>query len=381
MNQAGSAEPGTVLACPWSMKRFAVSALLLVLPACSDGAGDLAGAPALGAADDEIGIDVSSSDHVDLAQCGTESKAPDLVRCGDARALSNAATVCGALVANDALTVKSGPVVVGGDSRITGFIQVEGGSFTSYGGIEGDGRETIDGDLTTSSNWVVGAPAVIGGQAFVGGRLEAQSPVVIGGTLHVAGPVSGSVRSARTTKTGSDEPRAFSCAGAPQVQAIADATERLGVLDEDEALADVSHPKQMTLGCGRYRFASFDVGAPLSVRIAGNAVIIVDGDVKIAAPTHFDVVPGASLDVVVRGALSVEDTLSFYGGSTWLAAGGDIRVASPLRLAGFIVAPAGAIAESARLDVNGALYAGALTAESPVTVTATATALYACSGP
>ncbi len=303
-----------------------------------------------------------------------------MLRCGDARALSNAVTVCGGLVANDALTTKYGPVVVGGDSRITGSIRVEHGSFTSYGGIEADGRQNIDGDLVTSSNWVSSAPAWIRGEAFVGGRLEAESPVRIGGALHVTGPISGSVQSASTTNTGIAGPASLSCAGAPDVQAIADATERLGVIDEDEALADVSAPKQMTLGCGSYRFASWGIGAPLSLRVSGNTVVIVDGDVKIAAPARIHVEPGASLDVVVRGTVSVEDTLSFDGAPAWLAVGGDVRVASPLRLVGFIDAPAGAIAADARLDVIGALYAGALTAESPVTVAASPVALSACAG-
>ena len=364
------------------MKRIAVSALLLALPACSTAPADSTALDGLATErDQQIGIEVAPRDRANLGQCGAESPEPELVRCGDAGTVSNAVTVCGALVADDAMSVKSGSLVVGGDSRITASVRVRHGSFASFGGIEGDGTEDVDGDVTTSSNWVVGAPAQVGGDAFVGGRIDAHEPLRVDGTLHVAGPVSGTVHASRTTSTGLDGRKGLSCAGAPDVQGIADAVERKGATDEDEALASVSRRTDMTLGCGRYRFASLGVRAPLSLHVEGNVVIVVDGDARVEAPMHVDVRPGASLDVVIRGSLDIDDTLSIEGAPTWLGVGGDVRMASPTSFAGWFFAPRGQVEMNAPFDVSGALYVGSLTAESPVTVDGSASALDACPAP
>jgi hypothetical protein len=360
------------------MKRGVVSGLLIALPACSSAPADHASLEGLGVERaQQIDIDVAPRDRAELGQCATQSADPELVRCGDPDAVSNAVTVCGALVANDAMTVKSGSLVVGGDSRISAAIRVGRGSFVSFGGIVGNGNESIDGDLTTSSNWVVGGPARVGGDAFVGGRLEAREPVRVGGTLHVEGPVSGAVHAGSTTRTGGDGAKSLSCAGAPAVQAIADAAEREGATNEDEALASVSRRTDMTLGCGRYRFASLGVGAPLSLHVDGNVVVVVDGDARVAAPMHVDVHPGASLDVVIRGELDIDDTLAVDGAPAWLAVGSDVRIASPTIFRGWLVAPGGEIEVNAPLDA-GALYVASLTAESPVTVDGSANGLRAC---
>jgi hypothetical protein len=361
------------------MKRIAVSALLIALPACSSAPAEHASFDALDTDyDQQIRIDVSPRDHADLGRCSAQSPGPELVRCGDAASMGNAVTVCGALVAEDAMRVNLGSLVVGGDSRITASIHVGRGSFTSFGGIEGDGTEDIDGDLTTSSNWVIGAPARVGGDAFVGGRIDAREPVRVDGTLHVAGPVSGVVQTGSTTSTSPGGAKSLSCASAPDVQAIADTAEHLGVADEDESLVSVSHPMDATLGCGRYRFASLSVGAPLSLHIDGNVVIVVDGDAALDAPVRIDVRPGGSLDIVIRGSLEVAGALSFDGAAPWFAVGGGVRIATPTALSGWLIAPDGEVVADATLDVKGTLYVGSLTAASPVTVNASATALDAC---
>jgi hypothetical protein len=363
------------------MKRSVVSALLIALPACSSAPADHVSLEGLGAERaQQIGIDVAPRDRADLGQCATQSADPELVRRGDPDTVSNSVTVCGALVADDAMTIKSGSLVVGGDSRITASLRVWRGSFASFGGIESDGTEDIDGDLTTSSNWVLGAPARVGGDAFVGGRLEAHKPVRVDGTLHVQGPVSGPVQAGRSTGAGGGGAKSLSCAGAPDVQTIADAVEREGAIDEDEALSSVSRRTDVTLGCGRYRFASLGVGAPLSLHVDGNVVIVVDGNARVAAPMHVDVHPGASLDVVIRGELDIDDTLAVDGAPAWLAVGSDVRIASPTIFKGWIVAR-GEIEMNAPLDAN-VLYVGSLTTESLVTVEGSAntnaSALHTC---
>jgi cytoskeletal protein CcmA (bactofilin family) len=303
-----------------------------------------------------------------------------MVRCDGGVAKGHAAAVCGGLVVDNTLTVRAGSLIVGGDSRIASPLRVENGSFIGIGGIEGDNTEDVDGDLSTASNWMVTGPAHVGGNATVGGRLDARNSVRIDGVLRVASDVSSGVEATTIMNDVRDVPAPLSCEGAPDVVAIADAAaQRPGVADEGETLAAVSEPTHLTLGCGTYRFDSWGVDNDLTLRVEGKTVIVVDGDMRIASPTHVVVAPGGSLDFVVTGGLQIENTLSIDGAPTWLAVAGDVKIASPTRLTGWLVAPKSEVLADNTLDVDGALLVGSLRVASPVTVAGSERALELCS--
>lgn len=97
-------------------------------------------------------------------------------------------------------------------------------------------------------------------------------------------------------------------------------------------------------------------------------MIVVDGDVRIAAPTNIVLSPGATLDFAISGSLSVDNTLSISGGDTWLGVGGKLRVLSPMVLEGYLLVPRGDVEATNTLTVRGAAFVGPLAVRSPLKV-------------
>ena len=263
------------------------------------------------------------SGNVDLQACGAAASDPTLERCAVTEP-STIAAVCGDLDEHNTLTLSAGSLAVAGD-------------------------------------WIVSSPAHIGGDAVVGGMLEATNTVTVDGALHAQAD------------------NALACDGAPPVGGAVANAESLGENDLGDALLPHSRPADVSLGCARYRFSSLGIDNELTFHVTGKTVIVVDGDVRISSPMQVELEPGATLDFLIGGALQVDNTLSFSGGSTWLAVGGEIDVGAPLRLTGVLYAPGSQLSVNNTLDISGSLLVGSMTVASPVTVTALAgPALSAC---
>ncbi|MEP7053277.1 MAG: hypothetical protein ABJB12_23140 [Pseudomonadota bacterium] len=270
---------------------------------------------------------------VELGECADGAPDVQLVR-GNAEAAPGViAAVCGNLDAQNALTLSKGALAVSGD-------------------------------------WLARAPARVGGAAFVNGNLRASDQVTIDGVLHTDASNLANVTAASVAAAGTAPSNPLECAQAPvSAEAIA-RIEANGVIDMGDALTQHSETASVTLGCARYRFSSWGIDNDLVLHITASTVIVIDGNVRIAAPVHIELAPDAKLDLIVGGTLQVDSALSLTGGSTWLGVGGDLRLAAPVTLDGSLFAPRSDAALDDTLDINGALFVGGLRITAPLTVTA-----------
>ncbi len=350
------------------MARAHVCLLILSLASCSQNSGPLGFGPN------------GFSGNVELQACGLGSDDPELPRCAAAAKPGTIAAVCGDLDERNTLTVSSGSLAVSGRSRLSAPLRVNDGSFTSYGDIEADNTQDIDEDLSTAGDWSVHAPAHVGGNAVVGGSLEASNTITVKGTLHAASSDATYVSAKTVTSRDLQVDDPLACDDAPSPAAVIQSSEALGVRDLGDVLSAHSQPAQVSLGCARYRFSSFGIDNELTFHVSGRTVIVVDGDVRVASPMRVELDDGASLDFVIGGALQIDNTLSFSGGSTWLAVGGAITIGAPLELSGFLYAPQSTLSVNNTLDVRGSVLAESMTIAAPVNITASShPALPACS--
>jgi hypothetical protein len=321
--------------------------------------------------------------EVKLATCDMNHE-PALVRCGGDAVPGIIAAVCGDLEADNTVTVTGGDFAVSGQSHLAAPLHVTGGSFTGLLGIQADNTEDVSGDLATSGDWVVSSPAHVGGDAFIGGKLEATNSVAVDGVLHVANADTQHVTAGTIKADGTTVMTSLKCELAPAPNATIQRVEAGDFLDLGQALTAHSVAAEVTLDCARYRFTSFGIDNDLVLHVSGHTVIVVDGDVRVAAPMTVKLDPDATLDFLIGGSLEVDNTLSFSGGSTWLAIGNDLKIAAPLTLVGFLYAPQSAVAASEVsadniLGVSGSLLVNSVHVASPITVTAVSgPALPAC---
>jgi len=312
--------------------------------------------------------------EVRLDVCEGE-RGPELVRCGGDAAPGLIAAVCGDFATQDRVTV-NGSLAVGGQSRIASPLRVSS-CFTGFGGIRAESTEEVAGDLATAFDWVVDSAARVGANVLVGGKLHARNAVAVGGVLHAAA-VDMTKVSASVVVDAMAPKNPLHCELASQPSAIISGLESATFVDLRDALAAHSEAARVQLGCARYRFDSFGIDQELTLHIKGHTLIVVDGNVRIAAPLTVELEPDAQLDFLIGGALEVNERLSFSKGTTWLAVGGALSIAAPLELDGTLYAPGSAVSSTKLsadkranlLTVNGALLVGSLSVASPVAVSA-----------
>ena len=106
--------------------------------------------------------------------------------------------------------------------------------------------------------------------------------------------------------------------------------------------------------------------------MVGPTVLVVEGDVKVASPVRILVEHDATLDMAIGGSLQIDNTLDVGDPTrpeaTWLAVAGEVRVASPFEIDGWLLAPRGALRGDNTVDVHGAAYVGPLRVASPMVV-------------
>ena len=298
---------------------------------------------------------------VDARRCAGTPQPVALRRCTVTSAAEPVAlAVCGALAADNTLTVETAgrDVAVSGQSRIASPLHV-GGSFTSLGGIRGDNTVDVGGDLRTSGAWSVSAPARVAGDAYAG-TLRAQNSLDVGGVLHTTSQSGSGSVTASSTLTGSFAVSSpLDCANAVNVATLAKA-------DANNDAIVVASPADVTLGCGEYVVAGIEANKALTFHVMSDAVLVVRGDLHVAAPTRFLVDDGVKLDVVVGGSLLVDNTLSFEGGPTWLGVSGMIHIAAPTTLTGWLVAPTSDVGADNTLVITGGAFVGSLRVAAPV---------------
>lgn len=341
------------------------------------------GPPGL-AAQDVDGLFVVRGGRADVSFCdGTDRAIGRPARtCSTAGAPSTLALgVCGDLRADNTLTLRSptqdAMLAVNGRSVTSAPLTVEG-CFISHGSIDARNTQIIDGHLATAGDWTVSSPVTARRDAFVGGAIDARNAVTVEGTLHVgdmggAGNVSaGAVELGPVSVT-----RPLACERAPRAGALADA-----LLADRDAWATVhfgpdpssriSEPTEVDLGCGRYLFDALEVNNTLTLRVRGDVVLVIDGRLRVAAPMNVDLDPDATLSVVIRDSLEIDNTLTIAAGRdperTWMAVGGTVRVAAPFRLNGALVMPDSELQGDNTFDLRGQALVGSLRVAAPMNV-------------
>ncbi len=289
-----------------------------------------------------------------------------------------ALAICGDLSADNTLTIEAHDRVgdfalaVNGASRTASPLHVAG--FSSFGGIQSDNTEDITGTLRTNGALTVASPVSVGGDAYVGGILTANNTLSVSGALHASSSPSlervtaGSVNIQPTTV---EAP--VNCADRPDIaKLIDDARDQavVGPRDHREALAAVKKPLTLHLGCGTYRFSSIQADNTLTVAIDGDTTVIVEGSLRVAAPVRFVVADGASFDLLIGGSIEADNTFSVESADrrAWVGVNGGVRVASPMSIDGFLIAPNADVAGDNTLQIRGAAYVAALRVAAPLVV-------------
>lgn len=285
-----------------------------------------------------------------------------------------ALSVCGALQQDGILTIEARAdlapdLLVDGTTSISAPMIIAG-DFVGRGSVDARSTQSIAGDFATAGDWIATAPVEVHGDATVLGILNAESTVNVGGKLSTRERKgSGAVRSGSTGAPTRFTSR-IECvhAVAPDLEgAVDDAVPSL-------ALARISLPTELWLGCGTYRVSSLFAENTLRIHIAGDTVLIVEGDARIAAATRIELQDGATLRMFIGGALLVDAALEVVndsdagGGATELSVVGTLRVAAPMRLSGALRAPSSTVTLDDTLDVRGAMIVGPLRLGSPLVV-------------
>ncbi len=243
------------------------------------------------------------------------------------------------------------------------------------GTLETDNTLTVeprqDADLLVAGDWHSSAPVSVAGGADVSGTLTHDNTVSVGGTLAVAAESgSGALQTGATVVGPVTSPLACGQA-ASNANFVSDSAQHHDDVLPRFALANISEPTELTLGCGRYFLDSITANNTLDLHIAGPTTLVIEGDVTIAAPMRVDLeTAGAELDFVIGGALQINNTLSVGSSAhpVWMSVAGEIRVASPANIFGVLVAPTSALQGDNTLDVFGAAMVGATRVASPMNV-------------
>lgn len=302
----------------------------------------------------------------DMRRCGAGA---DPVRVFPTTEWTNGAAlaICGDLRSDNTTTV-AGDLRVQGNTRVSSPVVVNG-SFFSGGNVECPNTLNVTGNFSAPGDWSVSSPATIGGDAVIGGALRHDNTVNVDGSLNVSSSTgSGALNVGTLLNAPADIGAPLDCDNAPDVHAIADAlTEdfREPWLRDDRSFV-VSQPTEITLGCGRYVMRDFETNNTLTVRIVGPTQLVVRGDMRIASPTRFVIENNGRLELIVDGALNVDNTLDID--EAVVAVSGNVRIASPTHVTGVFLAPRSSIAADNTLDVYGTMFAGSTRVASPLVI-------------
>lgn len=345
---------------------------LAALVACSDGStiGDGTGIWAFAA----------GGAH-DVGLCALRRPAPAPLRCeADANAQRVGLATCGDLVADEAVSLdrrgSMSALLTAGRITTTAPLHVAG-SLLASGRVEGKATQDVEGNLEAGGGWATTAPVTVGGDAWVT-ALEVGASATIAGALHAPqGSSMENVMCANVVYEPVDVRSPLDCPTLPSVRAIATAASRDSAAARvlsPLALGDVKVATDVSLGCGTYVLDSIAVHAPLAFHVVGPTVLIVQGNVHVAAPMTVDVADGASLDLVIVGRLDVDDTLRIGNDraprATWLGVGAAIHVAAPTVVHGVVYAPTAPVALDDTLVVHGAALLGPTRVAAPFGVEA-----------
>ncbi len=314
---------------------------------------------------------VVSGAAIDVRRCGSGLAAPGFAVLPKTSRGALSLGICGDFTSDDTTTV-AGDLRVSGHSRVASPVNVAG-SFLTGGHVSCPNIMNVGGDLVTAGDWTLSSPNDVRGNATVVGHLRHDNDLWVAGLLRAGGESgTGLLHTGSMMVAASAVGGALDCTRAPDVHRLAvSAWDKMsgGGIDPG-TLNNVRTPTELTLGCGSYSLSGLSSHAALTVRIVGPTVLVVMGNVKISAPTTFVIEGEGSLELLIDGALEVDDTLIVGDRehAAVVAVAGDVRLAAATELHGVLLAPRSRLTTDDRLDVFGAIFAGSVQVGAPLVV-------------
>ncbi|MBL9037246.1 MAG: hypothetical protein JNG84_01905 [Archangium sp.] len=318
--------------------------------------------------------DIGRGGDFDLTLCGP-GVSPPLTFLPARNTIGKVALgVCGNFTSDNTSTI-DGEVRVRGSTRVASPVRISGSFFTGAA-VESPNTLDVEGNFATAGSWTVSAPAHVGGDATVSGTLRHDNTVDIGGRLTAESVTGGGALNVGSmVLAASTVPMPLDCSGAPSAHSLATEIDahpdsRATTTLHPDALRDIRQPTELSFGCAQYEVSELTSNNTLRLRITGPTVLVVHGRLHIASPTFIELEDDATLELIVDGALDIDNTLTIGDRDhpARVVVSGDIRVASPTRIYGVLMAPDSSIAGDNTLDVYGSMYVGAMRVAAPLVI-------------
>jgi hypothetical protein len=274
------------------------------------------------------------------------------------------------------------PAAVGTDEylQIAGPVQVAGVLEAAGAGGAGFNRTAgVLGSLRSGGPLRANEFLSVGGDAFVDGDVLGR--IDVGGTLHA--PASASISPSVSAGALLAEPvnvaPPCNCgASAPvdpgaQIAARAQLNDNARIGLQPGALAEGNGPPVLDVPCGEFYLTAIEPppDVELELRLHGQAALFVAGPVTLPRGLRVTLDPGAQLDLVVGGDLTVAagsvGALAAESVRLWLGPP-TVRLGDGVILSAAVYAPAAVVLGDGDLGLRGALFAGALSLPGDVSV-------------
>ncbi len=283
--------------------------------------------------------------------------------------LDHAICVCDDLALAGTLETRAtagGSANVGVNKRFTAATETRiAGALVAREGISVAGEMAIrsdlatQGDVTGAGSLDVGHDLSSGGDIGLAGELQIGGALRLAGTLTTAGPAINATRAPFlpvAEPCGCDGSKFFDIGVRVAAAKATNDNAKVGIATEVLTVGQSA----VTLPTGNYYFTKITTVGSQKIRVEGAVALHIDGDLVAAGDQLFELAPGATLDLFVKGNMrSAGDLRAGEGGAAFrLYVGGDQMVhAGDQTFHGMLYAPRATVAFAGGTTVYGAVFA------------------------
>jgi hypothetical protein len=214
--------------------------------------------------------------------------------------------------------------------------------------------------------------ADVAADAYVGGNVS--GPVRVTGVLHVpaAAAIGADVEAAATSREAVSVAAPCACGAdfvdlASGLAAALAANQDVAAGISPDALANVTAPARLELGCGATWLSAIGAQAAVTLAVHGRAVLAVGGDVSVRAGLAVVLDPGAELDLLVGGHLQASGAGATLGTTAaparfriWVASTGTLALDDAPTLGATLHAPGAVVTAPSGVSLYGSILARSL---------------------
>lgn len=289
-----------------------------------------------------------------LADLAAETRARALCTCGD-------------LSASGGVHVESGAVAVNGSMQLSAAASIAGPlSVAGAGGVTLGSHVLEVGDDLAVAGPLLGSDASVevDGDAWLAGPVELAA-LRVNGRLRLAPGASVTVSEGAPSAVAGEATVDALCGCDDGFRLSPEAVRELAEATADSAL------DALPSDCGGVIASADQLGD--SLRAEDDALLVVEGDLRIAGPLGLDVAAGHALDLVVTGNVSVDGPLrlgSLEGGQVrlFVLGGGTLQLSEGGDVFGLIHAPDAELVVPAPLRVEGSVIVRRVAAAAALTL-------------